>query len=77
MAYEESLETITSYILETEYEFIVDEIMNHNSFKEWADFIIHETVYGAAKVVEYRNASDSEMMRDLRGIWDNEKSDIA
>lgn len=74
VAYDEALETVVSYVLETEYEFIVDDMSNYDSFQEWANFVIHETVFGAAKVVEYRNASDSEMMRELREIWEDEKT---
>ena len=74
LPYNEALETVVSYVLETEYEFVVDDMSNYDSFQDWANFVIHETVFGAAKVVEYRNSSDTEMMRELREIWENEKA---
>ncbi|MFZ9326511.1 MAG: hypothetical protein ACO24H_03490 [Polynucleobacter sp.] len=70
LPYNEALETTIFYVIQTEEEFIADEIHRFDSFQDWADFVIHETVYGAAKVVQYRDSSETEMIKELRKLWD-------
>lgn len=70
LPYNEALETTISYVIQTEEQFIADEVRHFDSFQDWADFVIHETVYGAAKVVQYRDSSETEMIKELRKLWD-------
>lgn len=73
VAYDEALESVIAYTLENEHEFITEEIERFESFEEWAEYVLHETVYGCANIVAFRNSSDAEMMKDLKQVWERGK----
>lgn len=66
----EALDALVDYALSSEYSFIVEEMQNCSSFEEWSSYVLSETVYGAANVLAFQNVSDSEMLRDLRELWE-------
>ena len=66
----DSLDALVDYALSSEYSFIVEEIQNRSSFEEWSSYVLSETVYGAANVLAFQNVSNSEMLRDLRELWE-------
>ena len=65
-----SAEKIVDYIINNEHCFVVEEIANHQTFHDWADFVLERTVYGAAMKIQFADFSNAEMIRDLREIWD-------
>ena len=66
----DALDALVDYALSSEFSFIVEEMQNCSSFEEWSSYVLSETVYGAANVLAFQNASDSEMLRDLRELWE-------
>jgi hypothetical protein len=68
---EDSLDFLAEYVISVEYSFIVDEIDRFTDCDTWIDYVLTETVYGAANIVAFRNCSNSEMHRDLRELWAN------
>lgn len=63
-------EKIVDYIISNEHCFVVEEIANYQNFYDWKEFVLEHTVYGAAMKLNFNYFSDSEMIRDLREIWD-------
>jgi hypothetical protein len=66
----DALDALVDYALSSEFSFIVEEMQNCSSFEEWSSYVLSETVYGAATVLAFQNVSDSEMLRDLRELWE-------
>lgn len=66
----ESLEKLVDYVINNEYAFIIEEIANYETFDEWKDFALNDSVYGAALKIQFSNVSESEMIRDLVQDWD-------
>jgi hypothetical protein len=66
----EALDALVDYTMQSEFDYIVDEIKEHSSFEDWSRFVLYETAYGAATIVAFQNASDSEILRDLRELWE-------
>jgi hypothetical protein len=66
----DALDALVDYALSSEFSFIVEEMQRCSSFEEWSSYVLSETAYGAASVLAFKNASDSEMLRDLRELWD-------
>ena len=66
----DALDALVDYALSSEYSFIVEEMQNCSSFEEWSSYVLSETVYGAANVLAFQNVSSSEMLRDLRELWE-------
>lgn len=67
---QDAIEKIVDYVISSEHCFVVEEIANYETFYDWADFVLERTVYGAAMKLNFSYLSDSEMIRDLREIWD-------
>ena len=65
-----ALDALVDYVLSSEYSFIVEEMTQYSSFEDWRDYVLSETVYGAANVIAFQNVSNSEMERDLRELWE-------
>jgi hypothetical protein len=66
----DALDALVDYALSSEFSFIVEEMQRYSSFEEWSSYVLSETVYGAANVLAFQNVSDSEMLRDLRELWE-------
>ena len=66
----DALDALVDYALSSEYSFIVEEMQNCSSFEEWSSYVLSETVYAAANVLAFQNVSDSEMLSDLRELWE-------
>ncbi len=66
----DALDALVDYALSSEFSFIVEEMQRCSSFEEWSSYVLSETVYGAANVLAFQNVSDSEMLRDLRELWE-------
>jgi len=66
----DALDALVDYALSSEFSFIVEEMQNCSSFEEWSSYVLSETVYGAANVLAFQNVSSSEMLRDLRELWE-------
>lgn len=66
----ESLEKLVDYVINNEYVFIIEQIANYETFDEWKDFVLNDSVYGAALKIQFSNVSESEMIRDLVQDWD-------
>lgn len=73
VTYKDALASLVECTLANEYDYVCDEMSRFHSFIDWAEYVIHETLYGAAIVVAFADFSDSEMLKDLREIWDREK----
>jgi hypothetical protein len=50
--------------------FPVEEIDNLETFQQWKDFVLDDTVYGQAMKVQFANISDVELYRTLVEIRD-------
>jgi hypothetical protein len=72
VAHKDALASLVECTLANEYDYVCDEMSRFDSFIDWAEFVIHETLYGAANVVAFVDSSDSEMLKDLREMWDRE-----
>jgi hypothetical protein len=66
----DALDALVDYALSSEFSFIVEEMQSCSSFEEWSSYVLSETIYGAANVLAFQNVSDSEMLRDLRELWE-------
>jgi hypothetical protein len=60
----DALDALVDYALSSE------EMQSCSSFEEWSSYVLSETIYGAANVLAFQNVSDSEMLRDLRELWE-------
>jgi hypothetical protein len=67
---EQAVAELCAITIETDYGFIVDCIKEYDRFDDWAEHVLGRTAYGAAIVLEFRDCSNSEMMRDLRETWE-------
>lgn len=61
---------MVDYTINNEHAFVVEEIDNFETFQEWKDFVLDDTVYGQAMKVQFANVSDAELYRTLVEIWD-------
>jgi len=61
---------MVDYTINNEHVFVVEEIGNFETFQEWKDFVLDDTVYGQAMKVQFANVSDAELNRTLVEIWD-------
>jgi hypothetical protein len=66
----EALDALIDYTMQSEFDYVINEIKEHSSFEDWSLFVLSETAYGAANIVAFQNVSDSEMLRDLRELWE-------
>lgn len=61
---------MTDYVINNEHTFVVEEIGSFETFQEWKEYVLDDTVYGQALKVQFANVSDAEMNRTLVEIWD-------
>ena len=70
---QDSLEILTDYVIATEYNFIVDEMDRFSDCAAWIEYVLNDTVYGAANIVAFKDWSSGEMVRDLESLWANSR----
>lgn len=61
---------MVDYIIDSEHVFIVEEIGSFETFQEWKEYVLDDTVYGQALKVQFSNVSEAELNRSLSEIWD-------
>jgi len=61
---------MVDYTINNEHAFVVKEVDNFETFQEWKEFVLDDTVYGQAMKVQFANFSDAELNRSLAEIWD-------
>jgi hypothetical protein len=66
----ESIDKIVDYVINNEYIFVIEEMASYETFDEWKNFVLNDSVYGAALKIQFSNLSESEMIRDLEQDWE-------
>jgi hypothetical protein len=66
----ESIYKIVDYVISHEYIFVIEEMASYETFDEWKNFVLNDSVYGAALKIQFSNFSETEMIRDLEQDWE-------
>ena len=66
----DATEQVIDYVLTNECGFAVELMSVYDDFEPWAEYVLSETTYGAVMVLAFRDYSDSEMLRDLKELWE-------
>ena len=61
---------MVDYIIDSEHVFIVEQINSFETFQEWKEYVLDDSVYGQALKVQFSNVSEAELNRSLSEIWD-------
>ena len=66
----ELIDKIVDYVINNEYIFVIEEMASYETFDEWKNFVLNDSVYGAALQIKFSDFSESEMIRDLEQDWE-------